>query len=63
MSNWCEQQKLTDYELIVKAADDLGASALGLSTGGAYGYQQFIESRENFQQLFKSVLNKYTYSE
>lgn len=63
MSNWCEQQKLLDYELIIKAADDLGAAALGLSTGGAHGYQQFIESRENLQQVFKSILNRYTHSE
>lgn len=60
--HWCVKQQ-EDYETMVRAVDDLGAAALGLATNGAQGYQQFIETRDNFKQLFKDISKNYRYVE
>lgn len=60
--HWCKQQQ-DDYDIMMKALDDLGAAAVGFATNGAQGYQQFIEARDNFRCQFKTMAQNYRYVE
>ena len=59
---WCKKQQ-EDYNKMLELVDDLGAAALGLTTNGAQGYQQFVETRDSFKQSFKDMASKYRYVE
>ena len=59
---WCKKQQ-EDYNKMLQLVDDLGAAALGLTTNGAQGYQQFVETRDSFKQTFKDISKNYRYVE
>lgn len=59
---WCKRQQ-EDYEMMMTAADDVGAAALALATNGAQAYTQFIQARDNFKQMYRELNNNYRYVE
>lgn len=59
---WCTRQQ-EDYDMMMSAADDVGAAALALATNGAQAYTQFIQARDNFKQMYRELNNNYRYVE
>ena len=59
-SKWCTQQQ-NDYKLMLECVDNLGAAAVGLSSGGAQSYQQFTQARQDLKNLFKEIGKNYRY--
>ena len=59
---WCTRQQ-EDYDMMMNAADDVGAAALALASNGAQAYTQFIQARDNFKQMYRELNNNYRYVE
>lgn len=57
---WCTKQQ-QDFEIMMQAVDDLGASALALASGGAQSYSQFVQTRDQFKTLYLEVSKHYRY--
>lgn len=60
--HWCKKQQ-EDYETMMQLMDDFCASAVGLSTSGAQGYQQFIQSRDTLRKTLRDMSKNYRYVE
>lgn len=58
----CLQQQ-QDLIRLEESVDTLAAASLALASQGAHAYQQFIDARQNFTQLIRTMSKSYRYTE
>lgn len=58
----CLQQQ-QDIIRLEESVDHLAAASLALASQGSHAYQQFIDARQNFTQLIRTMGKNYRYVE